>query len=76
MGAPTSAILSEIYMQFLENNEIHNLLKNHNLKGHFRYVDDMVIICDTIESSIQEALEDFNKIAPKLKFTALYISVL
>jgi hypothetical protein len=32
MGTPTSAILSEIYMQFLENNTIYNILKTHNIK--------------------------------------------
>jgi hypothetical protein len=75
MGAPTSVTLSEIYMQFLENKEMHNLLKNHSIKERFLYVDDIFIIYDTIESNTHEVLEDFNKIAPKLKFTGLYISV-
>jgi hypothetical protein len=32
MGTPTFAILSEIYIQFLENNTIYNILKTHNIK--------------------------------------------
>ena len=64
MGAPTSAILSEIYMQFLENNVIYNILKVHSIKGYFRYVDDILIVYDTIESNIHEVLDDFNQIAP------------
>jgi hypothetical protein len=69
MGAPISAILSEIYMQFLENNAINNILKVHNINGYFRYVDDILIVYDIIESNTHEVLDDFNQIAQKLKFT-------
>jgi len=69
MGAPTSAILSEIYLQFLENNIIYNILKTHDIKGYFRYVDDILIIYNTIESNIHDVLNDFNQITPRLKFT-------
>jgi hypothetical protein len=58
MGAPTSAILSEIYMQFLENNIIHNILKPHNIKGYFRYVDVILIIYSNTESNIHAVLND------------------
>jgi len=56
-------------MQFLENNVKYNILKVHNIKGYLRYVDDMLIVYDTIQSNIHEVLDDFNQIAPKLKFT-------
>ena len=69
MGTPTSAILSEIYLQFLENNVIYNILKTHKITGYFRYVDDILIIYNNMESNIYEVLNDFNQIAPKLKFT-------
>jgi hypothetical protein len=67
MGAPTSAILSKIYMQFLENNVIYNILKVHSIKGYFRYVDNILTVYNTIESNVYEVLDDFNQIAPKLK---------
>jgi len=35
MGAPTSSILSEIYLQHMENNTIPELLEKHNIKGYF-----------------------------------------
>jgi hypothetical protein len=35
MGASTSAILSEAYMQSIENNTIYNILGNHNIEGYF-----------------------------------------
>jgi hypothetical protein len=69
MGAPTSAILSEIYLQFLENNVIYNILKTHNIAGYFRYVDDILVIYYNVKSNIHEVLNDFNQIALKLKFT-------
>jgi hypothetical protein len=64
MGAPTSAILSEIYLQFLENYVRFNILKTHNIKGYFRYVDDILIIYNTTESNIYDVLNDFNQISP------------
>ena len=69
MGAPTSSIFSEIYLQSLENQEIHQLLKKHNIKGYFRYVDDILIIYDKNTSNIHDITEDFNNITPELKFT-------
>jgi hypothetical protein len=69
MGATTSAILSEIYIQSIENNTIYNILGNHNIEGYFRYVEDILIIYNNVKSNIQEVLNDFNQINPKLKFT-------
>jgi hypothetical protein len=69
MGAPTSAILSEIYLQSIENNIIYNILKTHKIKGYFRYVDDILIVYNTNESNIHNVLKEFNQITPKLKFT-------
>jgi hypothetical protein len=46
MGAPTSSIFSEIYLQLLENQKIYQLLNKHNIKGYFRYVDDILIVND------------------------------
>jgi hypothetical protein len=62
MGAPISAILSEIYLEFLENNVIYNILKTHKIIVYFRYVDDILVIYNNIESNIHEVLEGFNQI--------------
>ena len=69
MGAPTSSIFSEINLQSLENQEIHQLLNKHNIKGYFRYVDDILIVYDRNTSNIHDIAEHFNNIAPELKFT-------
>jgi hypothetical protein len=46
MGAPTSSIFSELYLQFLKNSTIYNFLLNYDIKGYFRYFDDILIIYD------------------------------
>ena len=41
MVAPSSSILSEIYLQFLENTEALNILTKPGIESYFRYVDDI-----------------------------------
>jgi len=69
MGAPTSSIMSEVYLQFLENNGIYKILTKHSIKVYFRYVDDILIIYDIHQTNIEDVLLEFNKLVPKLKFT-------
>jgi hypothetical protein len=44
MGAPTSAILAEIYIQYLEHKQLYPILIKQKIIGYFRYVDDILII--------------------------------
>lgn len=69
MGAPTSSILSEFYLQHLENQQIYDLLLNHKIEGYFRYVDDILIIYNEDNTNIENLLNHFNNLTPKLKFT-------
>ena len=69
MGAPTSSIFSEFYLQHHENSRIYDLLRNHNIAGYFRYVDDILIIYDESTMNIKDLLHCFNNPNPKLKFT-------
>jgi hypothetical protein len=68
MGAPTSSILSEVYLQYLENSKIFNLLLNHNVIGYFRYVDDILVVYNEDITNI-DILRQFNNLTPKLRFT-------
>jgi hypothetical protein len=43
LGAPTSSILSEIYLRYVEHTKISKILIHHNILGYFRYVDDILI---------------------------------
>jgi hypothetical protein len=69
MGAPSSAVLSEIYLRYLEHTRILNILAQHNLRGYFRYVDDILIIYDDDHTDIQEVHVKLNGLSPTIKFT-------
>ena len=64
MTAPTSSTLSEVYLQYLENTTIYELLIKHKVEGYFRYVDDILVIYKGDKTNIHRVLEDFNNIAP------------
>jgi hypothetical protein len=66
MGAPTPAILSEFYLQHLENSKIYDILLNFNITGYSRYD---LIIHNGRKTDIEDLLYCFNNIIPKLNFT-------
>ena len=57
MRAPSSYILSEFYLKYLENSRIFNLLINHNIEGYFRYVDDIAIVYNESKTNIDHLLD-------------------
>jgi hypothetical protein len=69
MGAPTSAIVAKVYIQFLEYTEITNILIKHQIVDYHRYVDNILIIYNAQRTNIYNTLDEFNTINPKLKFT-------
>jgi hypothetical protein len=69
MGAPSSSILSEIFLQHTEHPHLPRLTQKHNIINYFRYVDDILLIYDSSLTNIQAILEDFNSIHPNLTFT-------
>jgi hypothetical protein len=69
MGAPTSSILSEIFLQHMESNYIIDILTKNKVTGYFRYVDDILIVTDKNTTDIDEVFTAFNNINPNIKFT-------
>jgi hypothetical protein len=69
MGAPTSAVLVETYIQNMEHKQIYPILIKHQIVGYFRYVDDILMIYNQRITNIEEILMEFNKQQPKVKFT-------
>ena len=69
MGAPTSSVLSAIYLQYMEYTEIYSILQQHNIIGYFRYVDDILIVYNDKDTNIQNILEQFDNVYPTLNFT-------
>jgi hypothetical protein len=69
MGAPSSSVLAEIYLQNLEWDQIFKILTDNNILGYFRYVDDILIVYNNNYTDINEVHTSFNSLAPTLKFT-------
>jgi hypothetical protein len=63
-----SAILSEVFLQYIEENYTVQMAGNYQLLQHFRYVDDILIIYDQNVTDINSVLQDFNQIRPLLQF--------
>jgi hypothetical protein len=70
MGAPTSGIIVELFLQHLEDTHLTHLSKKHKIAAYFRYVDDILLIYDSHHTDIINTQNDFNKIHPNVKFNA------
>jgi hypothetical protein len=69
MGAPSSSILSELFLQHLENTVIYDTLCAENIDGYFRYVYDVLIIYRHDITNIERVLDKFNSFTTNLNFT-------
>jgi hypothetical protein len=69
MGAPTSAILTEIFIQHLEHIKIINILKQYHIIDYCRYVDDRLIVYNEDIKNIENTLIDFHSVHPNIQFT-------
>jgi hypothetical protein len=61
MGAPTPAILAEIYIQYMEHKQLYPILKKHQMVRYFRYVDVILIIHNQNKTNIDETQNSINK---------------
>jgi hypothetical protein len=55
-GAPTSAILAEIFIQHMEHKHIYTILKTQQIIAFYRYVYDILIIYDQNKTNIKQTL--------------------
>jgi hypothetical protein len=69
MGAPSSALLPEIYLQYIEHNQILDLLKKHTIISYHRYADDILMVYNTHYTNINNTSADFNNIHSKIQFS-------
>ena len=51
MGSPLSSILSEIFLQHIENSYIEDIKKQVNIIFYSRYVDDILIIYNNVHDN-------------------------
>jgi hypothetical protein len=69
VGAATSSILAEIYIQNMEHTQIYPILIKQQIIAYFRHVDDILIIYDQSETNIYHTFNEFNKLQPTIHFT-------
>ena len=69
MGAPSSGIISEIFLQHFEHSHLPTLARKHNLVNYFRYVDDVLLIYDSLHTDLHTTENDCNSFHPNLQFT-------
>ena len=66
MGFPTSSVFSEIYLQYIENTAVCDIVTHNNITGYFRYVDDILIVYDRTTTDILKVFDSFNKLMPTM----------
>jgi hypothetical protein len=69
MGAPSSALSSEIYLQHIEHNQILDLLIKHKIISYHRYVDHILIVYNTQYTNINNNIGEFKNIHRKVQFS-------
>ena len=70
MGAPSSDIISGIFLQNMEHTHLTQLAQKHNIINYCMYVDNILLIFDSNQSTIQMIQNDFINIHPKSQFTS------
>jgi hypothetical protein len=68
MGAPSSAILPEIFPQYLEHSGIYQMLLKHRINGYLRCIGNLIIRKER-RAEINHTQNAFNNVTSNLKFT-------
>jgi hypothetical protein len=72
MGSPISGIVAEIFLQYLENTHTKQIQEAKGIVFYTRYVDDILIIYNTKQTTHDTIQNHINKIHPNLQFTPAY----
>jgi hypothetical protein len=67
IGAPVSAILVDIFIQYMEHKHIYPILRTREIVAYYRYVDDILVTYGQHKTNIEQTLEEFNDIQPTIK---------
>jgi hypothetical protein len=68
IGAPTSSILSEYYLQHLGEKYVIDILQKFKILGYFRCIDNILIIYNKKTTNIEHVLSSFNDLSSNLIF--------
>lgn len=66
MAAPTSSVLSELYIEYLEHTSIIDPLIKCRITGYSTYVDDIPLIYKPTCTNINEYLHELNDQCPQV----------
>jgi len=69
VGAPTSSIFSEIYLQYMEHTTFVDILNQQIILGYFHYVDDILIVYDKTATDIENIIQILNSTRLTLTFS-------
>jgi hypothetical protein len=58
-----------MFLQWLENIKIVDLLIKHEIEGHFRFVDDILVVYREDKTNIRNLLNELNNLVVKINFT-------
>jgi hypothetical protein len=70
MGAPSSGLIDEIFLQHLEHLNLAHLVHKHNIINYCRYDENTCLIFDSNNTCIQNILNNLNALHFNLQFTA------
>ena len=70
MCAPSSRLIAANFLQHLGHLHLAHLAPKYHIVSYCRYVEDILLICDSNNTCIQNLVKDFNALRPKLQFTA------
>jgi hypothetical protein len=62
MGSPISGLIAEIFLQYYEQHIIKNNLDSNIITYYNRYVDDILVIYDSLKTNINDILKFMNSI--------------
>jgi hypothetical protein len=68
MWAPTSAILADIFLQYIKHNYMVPILIKHKIVCCYIYTDDNLIIYNLEKTNTESVFHEFNSIFPSLNF--------
>jgi hypothetical protein len=69
MGAPTSSIFSELFIQYMEHTLLYDIVTHNQVLGYYWYVDDILLVYDDPSTNIDTVLDQFNNAKFPLQFT-------
>lgn len=67
MGAPSSALFSEDFLQCIEANQIYSLIQKHYILIHIKYINNILSSYDTAVTIIDIVLIESNQTHQKYR---------